>query len=86
MTLLITLQYRPTCHKKPAEAGSDARLDYYTVTGVYSIPVVARPTKPIVVSNAANSLAATRTSAWLKLLVVIQAVNAVTSARGAVVP
>jgi len=39
-----------------------ARQKVYT-TGVYSIPVVAKPTKPIVVSKEANSLAATNTSA-----------------------
>jgi hypothetical protein len=37
------------------------KIDY--TTGVYSIPVVAKPTKPILVSKLANSLAITSTSA-----------------------
>jgi hypothetical protein len=48
--------------KKGTEVPFNSSIDYAT-NGVYSIPVVANPTKPIVVSNAANSLAATRTSA-----------------------
>jgi hypothetical protein len=48
-------------NKKGPERPFLCAIDY--TTGVYSIPVVARPVNPIVVSNAANSLAATNTSA-----------------------
>jgi hypothetical protein len=48
--------------KKGTKVPLYSSIDYAT-NGVYSIPVVANPTKPIVVSNAANSLAVTNTSA-----------------------
>lgn len=48
--------------KKGSEEPFIVGIDYAT-NGVYSIPVVAKPVKPIVVSNADNSLAATNTSA-----------------------
>ena len=48
-------------NKKGPEGPFLCAIDY--TTGVYSIPVVASPVNPIVVSNAANSLAATNTSA-----------------------
>ena len=48
-------------NKKGPEGPCLCEINY--TTGVYSIPVVASPVNPIVVSNAANSLAATNTSA-----------------------